>query len=346
MADTRPWEPRDGRQFRAAVVGAGSWGTAFACHLARCGVATTLLARRVEQAEAIARDHRNPDYLNALQLPPELGTGVYASWDFSAVDLVVMAVPSKAYAAVVTLLADRLPADLAVLSLTKGVDPGTLHRLSQVLEEGWAAWRPRVAVLSGPNHAEEVSLGQPTATVIASHDDDLVARLRDILSTDTFRVYSNNDLIGVEFAAAVKNIIAIASGMCDGVGYGDNARAALLTRGLAEMSRLGSALGADALTFSGLAGMGDLVATCTSSHSRNRRAGELIARGRSPAEVEGEMGMVAEGMTAAPAILRLAGEHGIEMPITENVVAVLSGSKDITAAVRDLMGRQPRPERH
>ena len=191
-----------------------------------------------------------------------------------------------------------------------------------------------------------MSLDQPTATVIASHDDGLVARLRDILSTDTFRVYSNPDLVGVEFAAAVKNIIAIASGMCDGVGYGDNARAALLTRGLAEMARLGGALGAEQLTFSGLAGMGDLVATCTSSHSRNRRAGELIAQGHSPAEVEDEMGMVAEGMTAAPAILRLAGEHGIEMPITENVVAVLFGGKDIMAAVRDLMGRQPRPERH
>ena len=346
MAERGPWEPRDGRRYLAAVVGAGSWGTAFACHLVRCGVAAALLSRRAEQAEAIARDRRNPDYLTALALPPELTTGTYTSWDFSAVDLAVMAVPSKAYASVVTLLADRLPHGLAVLSLTKGVDPGTLRRLSQVLEEGWARLEPRVAVLSGPNHAEEVSLGKPTATVIASHDDALVARLRDILSTDTFRVYSNPDLVGVEFAAAVKNIIAIASGMCDGVGYGDNARAALLTRGLAEMSRLGSALGADPLTFSGLAGMGDLVATCTSGHSRNRRAGELIARGHSPVQVEDEMGMVAEGMTAAPAILRLAGEHGIEMPITENVVAVLSGQKDLMAAVRDLMGRQPRPERH
>jgi glycerol-3-phosphate dehydrogenase (NAD(P)+) len=327
------------------VVGAGSWGTAFARHLVRCGLDTILLARRPGQAEAIARDHRNPDYLRGLALPPGLKSGVYPEYDFSSTDLVVMAVPSKGYADVVEALAGRLPTGLAVLSLTKGVEPGTLKRFSQVLVERWGKLHPHVAVLSGPNHAEEVAEDQPTATVIASHDQDYACRLQQLLSSETFRPYVNHDLVGVEVASAVKNVIAVATGAADGVGCRDNARAALMTRGLAEMARLGQALGADPLTFSGLAGMGDLVVTCTSQHSRNRWAGELIAHGHSPAEVEREMGMVAEGLTAAPAILKLAQSLGVDMPITEIIVAVVYLGKDPRAAVGELMARQPRPER-
>jgi len=340
------WSPRAGTPFVAAVVGAGSWGTAMARHLALRGLRTTLLARRPEQAETMRADLRNPDYLRDLPLPPSLAFAVYADYDFSSVDLVIMAVPSKGYATVVDLLAPRLPEGLGVLSLTKGVEPGSLRRFSQVIADSWGDLRPHIAVLAGPNHAEEISQDQPAATVIASTDEGFATVLQGLLSNENFRAYRNTDLVGVELASAVKNVIALATGMGDGVGYGDNVRAALITRGLAEMTRLGLALGAQPLTFAGLAGLGDLVGTCTSRHSRNRRAGELLARGLQPDRVEREMGMVAEGLTAAPAILQLAEGLGVDMPITENVVAVIQGTKEIVASVRDLMLREPRAEHH
>ena len=289
---------------------------------------------------------RNPDYLRDLPLPPSLDYALYTDHDFSAVDLVVMAVPSRGYATVVDLLAPRLPAGIGVLSLTKGVEPGSLRRLSQVVADSWGRLQPHIAVLAGPNHAEEVSRDQPAATVIASADEGFATALQGLLCNENFRAYRNTDLVGVELAATVKNVIALATGMGDGVGYGDNVRAALITRGLAEMTRLGLALGAKPLTFAGLAGLGDLVATCTSRHSRNRRAGELLARGLAPDQVEREMGMVAEGLTAAPAILLLAKGLGVDMPITESVVAVIQGEKEIVAIVRDLMRREPRAEHH
>jgi glycerol-3-phosphate dehydrogenase (NAD(P)+) len=329
---------------RAVVVGAGSWGTAVARHLVRRGLETRLLCRRPEQAQIINRDHRNPDYLADVPLPPALHAAPLGGEDLTRVDLVVLAVPSKAYAATAADLAHRVRPGVAVLSLTKGVEPGSLRRLSVVIEECWHAAHPQVAVLTGPNHAEEVSRDQPTATVIASLDNDFARRLQAVLSSDTFRAYVSDDLIGVEIASAVKNVIALATGMSDGVGYGDNARAALMTRGLAEMARLGVHLGANGHTFAGLAGMGDLIATCTSRHSRNRRAGELIAQGRPPERVEEELGMVAEGLTAAPAIHRLGRDHDVEMPITENVCAIIAGEKDVRTSVRDLMARPPRPE--
>lgn len=339
-------EPRDGVLLRVAVIGAGSWGTAMARHLALVGARTRLLGRRLEQAEAIRATGRNPDYLRSTPLPPQLETGVYTEGSLEDVDVVVMAVPSKAYAAVAESLTSRLPSDVAVLSLTKGLEPGTLRPFTQVLSDVWRDLRPRVAVLAGPNHAEEVSLDQPTATVIASTDLGFAENLQRLVSNESFRAYVNHDVVGVELASAVKNIIALATGMGDGVGYGDNVRAALMTRGIAEMARLGMALGAEPLTFAGLAGLGDLVATCTSRHSRNRLAGELIAHGHSPDEVEREMGMVAEGLTAAPAVLSLARSLGVDMPITENVVAVVYGGKPVRDCVQDLMLREPRTERH
>lgn len=338
------WRRRPGEGFAVAVVGAGSWGTAFARHLALQGVETTLLARRTEQAEQMRRSHRNPDYLTHLDLPSELSFGVYETADLSQTSLLVMAVPSKAYAEVTLSLAPRLRGEVGILSLTKGVEPATLHRLSEVLETELKALSPKVAVLSGPNHAEEVAEDQPTAAVIASADLEFAAALQEIVTSETLRAYVSSDLVGVEFAGAVKNIIALATGMSDGLGFGDNARAALMTRGLAEMTRLGLALGAERQTFAGLAGLGDLVGTCASRHSRNRLAGEMIARGYAPDTVEVEMGMVAEGLTAAPAILTVASRAGVELPITENVVAILRGRKDVRASVRDLMARQPRSE--
>ncbi len=346
MSQQRTFVPRDGEAFVVAVIGAGSWGTAMARHLALLGARTRLLGRRPEQAAAILQSGHNPEYLVKTALPPTLGAGIYTEGDLFDVDLIVMAVPSKAYGVVAESLAERIPNNVGVLSLTKGVEPATLRRFSELLKDVWRAVTPRVAVLSGPNHAEEVTLDQPTATVIASDDAEFAEALQELLSTETFRAYVNRDLVGVEVASAVKNIIAVATGMGDGVGYGDNARAALMTRGIAEMARLGIALGAQPLTFAGLAGLGDLVATCTSRHSRNRLAGELIAHGHSPDEIESKIGMVAEGLTAAPAILRLARSKGVEMPITENVVAVVYEGKSVRDSVRDLMLRERRPEHH
>ena len=248
--------------------------------------------------------------------------------DLRSFDLLVIALPSKAYVEVVRALAPRVRAGAGLLSLTKGVEPGSRRRFSEVLRLEFEVLQPAVAVLSGPNQAEEVALGQPTATVIASTDLEYAQALQELITNENLRAYVNADLVGVELAGAVKNVVALATGMSDGLGYGDNARAALVTRGLAEISRLGVALGAAPQTFTGLAGLGDLVGTCTSRHSRNRLAGELIAQGHDPAHVEDEMGMVAEGLTAARAVLALAREHGVEMPIIENVVAVVFEGKE------------------
>ncbi|MFH0915760.1 MAG: NAD(P)H-dependent glycerol-3-phosphate dehydrogenase [bacterium] len=327
-----------------AVIGAGSWGTAFARHLTSCGVATTLLARRSQQAEALRKHHRNPDYLSFLELPADLEYGTYRDADLGSFDLLVVALPSKAYVEVLRSLTPGLPMGVGVLSLTKGLEPATGRRLSEVLHSELSDLRPRLAVLSGPNQAEEVALGQPTATVIAAADLEYARTLQVLITNESLRAYVNDDLVGVELAGAVKNVVALATGMSDGLGYGDNARAALVTRGLAEMARLGVALGANPQTFAGLAGLGDLVGTCTSRHSRNRLAGELIAQGHVPSRVEDEMGMVAEGLAAARAVHVVAREHGVEMPIAENVVAVVFEGKNVRTSVRELMARRPRSE--
>jgi glycerol-3-phosphate dehydrogenase (NAD(P)+) len=338
------WEPTEGERPRAAVIGAGSWGTAFARHLTSLGLQTLLLARRPEQAESMRRQGRNPEYLDFLDLPDTLEYGAYPDPRLAQADLVVVAVPSRVYRQVLASVSPYLRRGVGLLSLTKGLDPTSRMRLSEVAATTLAALDPVVAVLSGPNQAEEVALGQPTATVIASHDLSFAETLQQLVSNQELRAYVNTDILGVELAGAVKNVVALATGMSDGLGYGDNARAALVTRGLAEMTRLGLAMGADARTFAGLAGLGDLVGTCTSRHSRNRMAGELIAQGFAARGVEGEMGMVAEGLTSAPVILELARTHRAEMPITENVVAVINEGKSVSDCVRDLMTRRPKAE--
>jgi len=302
------------------------------------------MARRPEQVESMRKHRRNPDYLDSLELSPYLDYEAYPTADLSTFQLIVVAVPSKSYRQVLAGLAQRLAPGVGVLSLGKGVDPETHKRLSEVILDELGHLGPAIAVLSGPNQAEEVALRQPTASVIASADPDYARCLQELISDESLRAYVNTDVAGVEFGAAVKNVVALATGMSDGLGYGDNARAALITRGLAEMTRLGTALGAQPQTFPGLAGLGDLVGTCTSRHSRNRLAGDLIAQGYSPGSVELEMGMVAEGLTTAPAILALAQERGMELPITENVVAVIREGKDVRSCVSDLMSREPRGE--
>jgi len=288
--------------------------------------------RDAEPARVRAETGRNPRYLTSVSLHGIAPVSI-AEAPLAAADVVVLAVPSRAFGEV----AAALPGSVPVLSLTKGLDPASGERLSTLMRD-----RP-VAVLSGPNFAEEVSDGLPAAAVIASEDEALAAELQDAINSLVFRVYVNPDVIGVELCAAAKNVIALAAGGVDGVGLGDNAKAALITRGLAEMSRLGEACGARPETFSGLAGMGDLMVTCWSRHGRNRRAGELIARGATPDEAASEIGQVVEGLTTAPVLRDLSRRLEIELPITEGVCEVLSG-RSLDELVAGLMGRRPTAE--
>jgi glycerol-3-phosphate dehydrogenase (NAD(P)+) len=314
------------------VVGGGTWGTGFSCVLLHRGHDVTLACRDPEQARAIAETGRNPRYLRNADLEGIAATTI-ADAPIADADLVVLAVPSAAFADV----AAALPGDTPVLSLTKGLDPATGERLSTRVRG-----RP-VAVLSGPNMAEEIADGLPSAAVIASEDHELAERLQEAINSMIFRVYVNDDLVGVELCAAAKNVIALAAGGVDGLGLGDNAKASIITRGLVEMARLGEAEGAEPETFSGLAGMGDLIVTCFSGYGRNRRAGELIARGATADEAIAEIGQVVEGLTTAPVLRDLSHRLGVELPITEGVCAVLAG-QSITDLAAGLMGREPTEE--
>jgi glycerol-3-phosphate dehydrogenase (NAD(P)+) len=327
---------------RAVVVGGGSWGTAFARHLALAGHDTTLVCRDAAQAADIARRHRNPRYLYDVQLPESLAAASIEQAQFDGAELVAFAVPSRGFAETVERVADRLPREAALLSLTKGLDPATRRRMTEILAD--VAGSGRVAALSGPNHSEEVARDYPTASVVASDPIDLARELQAALSTDRLRVYASADVVGVELCAAAKNVMALAAGVSDGLGFGDNAKAAIITRGMAEMSRLGEAFGARPRTFAGMAGMGDLVATCTSRHSRNRQAGELLAKGVPADWIEREIGQVAEGLTTAPVLRDLARANRLELPITEAVCEVAAGRATPLQAVAQLMAREPAEE--
>jgi glycerol-3-phosphate dehydrogenase (NAD(P)+) len=316
---------------KTVVVGAGAWGTAFARVLAERGHEVTLAARDPAQARALADTGRNPKYLTDVPLDG-IAAATLDEAPLAESELVVLAVPSRAYADVVA----ALPDDGPVLSLTKGLDPTTGNRLSTLLGE-----RP-VAVLSGPNFAEEIGHGLPAAAVIASEDAALAERLQHELNSLIFRVYVNDDLVGVELAGASKNVIALAAGGVDGLGLGDNAKSGIVTRGLAEMARLGVACDGRGETFSGLAGMGDLIATCWSHLGRNRRAGELIAQGSTPEEAAAQIGTV-EGLTTALVLRDLARRVGVEMPITSAVCDILEG-KSLDDLIAGLMGRRPTAE--
>jgi glycerol-3-phosphate dehydrogenase (NAD(P)+) len=317
---------------KTVVVGAGSWGTAFARLLADRGHPVTLAARDPDQAQAIRDTGRNPRYQREVDLSDVTATTIDEA-PYEDADVVVVAIPSKAFGQTVRTLPGRAP----ILSLTKGLDPESGERLSTLVRD-----RP-VAVLSGPNMAEEIAAGLPTAAAIASEDGDLAERLQDEINSLTFRVYVNPDLVGVELCAAAKNVIALSAGGVDGLGLGDNAKAALITRGLSEMARLGEACGAEPETFSGLAGMGDLIVTCWHPSGRNRRAGELIARGRTPDEAVAEIGQTVEGLTTAPVLRDLSYRLGIELPITNGVCTVLDGMP-LSELLASLMGRRPTEE--
>ena len=317
---------------RAVVVGAGSWGSAFAWLLRERGHEVAIACRDPEQARAIAETGRNPRYLQIADLTGIAATTI-SDASIADADVVAVSVPSRAFGEVVA----ALPGAAPILTLTKGLDPAT-GNLLHTLVEG----RP-VAVLSGPTFAEEIVAGLPCATVIASHDEELAERLQAEINSSLFRVYVNTDLTGVEFCGAAKNVIALAAGGVDGLKLGDNAKAGVITRGVAEMTRLGSACGARPETFAGLAGMGDHMVTCWRSLGRNRRAGELIARGSTPDEAAAEIGQVVEGLTTAPVLRDLSHRLGIELPITEAVCGVLEG-QSLHELAASLMGRRPKGE--
>ncbi len=320
------------------VVGAGSFGLALARLLANNGHQVRLWCREEDGPDRLRETREQPDYLPGLQLPDavEVGRDVHPD-----AEIAVLAVPSHAMRAV--LETNPLGPETTAVSVAKGIETETLLRMSQVIAEV-AGPRP-VAVLSGPSHAEEVAADLPTSVVIASEDAGAATRAQTAFFSKTFRVYTSPDVLGVELGGALKNIIAIAAGACDGLGLGDNAKAALLTRGLAEISRLGAALGAEPITFAGLSGMGDLVVTCTSRHSRNRRLGEAIAKGQNLEAYAASTRMVAEGARTTRAAHALAHRHNVDMPITRAVHQALFENVPVRDVLDELLVRGAKPER-
>ncbi|MET7764163.1 NAD(P)H-dependent glycerol-3-phosphate dehydrogenase [Streptomyces sp. NPDC005336] len=337
---------------RCAVFGTGSWGTAFAMVLADAGCEVTLWGRRAELAEAINRGRTNPDYLPGAELP--LGVSATTDPALAARDaeFTVLAVPSQTLRANLAAWAPLLPADTVLVSLMKGVELGTAKRMSEVIEEVVGKASPgvevagRVAVLTGPNLAKEIAARQPAASVVACRDESVARRLQTACHTSYFRPYTNTDVVGCELGGAVKNVIALAVGIADGMGLGDNAKASLITRGLAETTRLGLAMGADAHTFAGLAGMGDLVATCSSPLSRNHTFGTNLGRGMTLEETIAVTRQTAEGVKSCESVLDLARRYDVDMPITETVVGIVHDGKPPLVALKELMSRSAKAERH
>ncbi len=326
------------------MLGAGSWGTAFAKVLADAGSDVTIWARRSEVAQTLNTEHRNPDYLPGIQLPP-----VRATDDFQlaldGAELVVLAVPSQSLRANLEVFKPAIGPDTTLLSLAKGIETGTLLRMSQVISEVTGAEPSRVAVLSGPNLAREIAAEQPAATVVACSDADRAVAVQQACATGYFRPYTNTDVIGCEIGGACKNVIALACGIAAGMGLGDNSIASLITRGLAEIIRLGVALGAEPVTLAGLAGVGDLVATCTSPLSRNRSFGHVLGEGGSmQAAQEATHGQVAEGVKSCTSVRALAAAHEVEMPLTNAVHQVCHEGMPVPEAVGKLLGRRIKPE--
>jgi glycerol-3-phosphate dehydrogenase (NAD(P)+) len=330
---------------RVAVMGMGSWGTAFGMVLADAGNDDVVVwGRRAELAEAITRTHKNPDFHPGIELPPALWATTDPATALHGAELVVVAVPAQSLRENLSGWRELVPPGAVLVSLMKGLEVGTLLRMSEVMAEVTGRPPEQLAVVSGPNLAREVALRQPTASVVACADEAVAALLQQACMTPYFRPYTNTDVVGVELGGVVKNVIALATGMAEGMGFGDNSKAAIITRGLAEMTRLGLAMGADAMTFMGLAGIGDLVATCMSPLSRNRTFGENLGRGMSVDEVVAITLQTAEGVKSSPAVLELARRTGVDMPIAEHVSAVVHDDFDPRDMVRALMTRVAKPE--
>lgn len=330
---------------RVAVVGAGSWGTAVAA-LGGAHAPTTVWARRAALAEAINVDRCNQDYLPEAAIPDTVRATADLAEAVSGAAVVVMAVPSHGFRSVLAAAANDIGPDATIISLTKGIEQGTLARMTEVVAAEMQRPAGSVGVLTGPNLAREIAAGQPAATVVAIGDEARALNVQRLFMNPTFRVYTNPDVIGCESAGALKNVMALAAGMAHGLGYGDNSKAALITRALAELTRLGVALGGKPLTFAGLAGMGDLIATCTSEQSRNRTVGVRLGEGKPIAQIVAETKMVAEGVKTTEAVLQLARRHDLEMPIAEAVGAVLYEGRSPTEMVESLMTREAKAELH
>ena len=329
---------------KAAVMGAGSWGTTFAQVLCDAGTQTVVFSREPDVAKAISGMHENPDYLPGISLPPALHATPDPAEALDGADVVAFAVPAQSLRANLADWVPLIPPGALLVSLMKGIELGTCLRMSEVIAEVAGADASRVAVVSGPNLAGEVIRRQVTATVVACRSESGAVALQEACHTPYFRPYTNTDVTGCELGGAVKNVIAIAVGIAVAMGLGDNTRATLITRGLAEMARLGSALGAQTQTFAGLAGMGDLVATCSSPLSRNRTFGEYLGRGMTVAEATAAMNQTAEGVSSSGPVLELARAHQVEMPITEVVDAVTRDGLPVAQAASMLASRSAKPE--
>jgi glycerol-3-phosphate dehydrogenase (NAD(P)+) len=330
---------------RVTVLGAGSWGTAFGTVLADAGSTVTLVTRDDAVARAVSEAHENPRYFPAVTLPATVSATTDAARALEGADVVVFAIPSQTLRSNLEVWRPLLPPESLLLSLMKGVERGTSKLMSEVIREVADVPDNRVAVVSGPNLAREIIERQPAASVVACTDLSVAQRLQVICNSGYFRPYTNTDVVGCELGGAVKNVIALAVGMAAGMGFGDNARASLITRGLAETARLGAAMGADPLTFSGLAGLGDLVATCSSPLSRNRTFGENLGKGMTVDEVVAITKQTAEGVKSCRSILELAGKHDVDMPITEAVVGVVEERMTVQEMLLSLISRDPKHER-
>lgn len=329
---------------KVVVLGAGSWGTALSIVLADNGHDVRLWTHRKEQANEINQTHLNSKYLD-VKLPESIVAYNQLDAALEDVEAIIMVVPSSAIREVCANMKELLPENVTIAHASKGVEPETHKRLSEIIAEEIPAYdKDDIVILSGPSHAEEVALRHPTTVTVASTNETRAKTIQNLFINEAFRVYTSNDIIGVELGGALKNIIALGAGISDGLGFGDNAKAALITRGLAEITRLGSALGANPLTFLGLCGVGDLIVTCTSQHSRNWRAGNLLGQGNSLDDILTKMGMVVEGVRTTKAAYQLSQSLEVEMPITAGIYDILFNNRDPKQIVGQLMNRDRREE--
>lgn len=329
---------------QTAVMGAGSWGTAFALVLADAGNDVRLWGRRPELCDTINTTRENSDYLPGIELPGAISATHDPAEVLAGAEVVVLAVPSQQLRSNLEAWAEHIPADAVLVSLMKGIELGTHQRMSEVIAELTGAGPERIAVVSGPNLAREIANREPAASVVACADQAVAERLQKLMHSAAFRPYSMTDVVGCELAGTAKNIIGLAVGVCVGLGFGDNTKASVITRGLAETARLGVAIGADPVTFMGLAGMGDLVATCSSPLSRNRTFGEKLGEGLSVDEIMAQTRQVAEGVKSCQSVSELAKINGVEMPIVEHVAALVAGEMSPDELVQRLISRQAKPE--
>lgn len=330
---------------KVAVLGAGSWGTALSIVLSDNDHDVRLWSHRKEQVDEMNERRENSRYLPNIRLPKNLRACNDINKAIEEVDAIVFVVPSSAIREVCLQIKEDLPKDVTIAHASKGIEPESLKRISEIISEEIPYYNSdHIVILSGPSHAEEVALRHPTTVTVASKSEEKANFMQNLFINEFFRVYTSSDVIGVELGGALKNIIALGAGISDGLGFGDNAKAALITRGLAEITRLGTAMGANPLTFLGLCGVGDLIVTSTSSHSRNYRAGNLLGKGKTLDEILSEMGMVVEGVRTTKAAYQLSEKEQVEMPITNGIYDVLFKEKEPKLVVEQLMNRDKREE--